>query len=170
VPILVGSAALLAGVVGFRLAPDSYLYARRGLHLWPSPLGDLSGALGGMPVVIAVSAIAGGLVVAAVSAGRNRALFVTASSWWLLFPGVDALGALAVVLLYKTGHKRYWLLAGLLHPVAALVSVPLLFRRDALGVALVAFCTVAAIVGVGLADVFSTTDRYLMPLLAVVLA
>jgi hypothetical protein len=168
--LLAGLLALLGGVAGFRLVPDSGLYARTGLHPWPSPLGGIAGSAGGMTGLIALSSISAGACVALMP-GRARGWFLAASSYWLLFPGVDALGLVFVLLLARSSAARAgvpaWIGAALAHPVAALTSWPLLWRRDALGVATVAVMTAAAVVGVGLYDGFATTDRYALPLVGV---
>jgi hypothetical protein len=165
--IVVTLAAIAAGFAGFKLVPDTDLYARHGLHLWPSPLGSLAGAIAGLPGLIYVSALAAGLLVLLVP--RRRWRFAALAGYWLMFPGVDALGAVFVLLMLRSRRRGWpsWSLAALAHPVAALTSWPLLWRRDRLGVALVAVMTIAAIVGVGLYDGWTTTDRYALPLLGV---
>jgi hypothetical protein len=160
-----GALATAAGVAGFRLVPDSELYARAGWHFWPSPLGGLAGTAAGMVGVIAMSAIAVAIAVQLVPA-RSRLLFAAVCAYWFAFPGVDALGLVFVLLMLRHPARARlgWLGAAAAHPVAAVTSAPLLWRRDELGVGLVAVLTIAAIVGVGLYDGFSTTDRYALPL------
>src|SRR5581483_9005171 len=140
VPALVGIAVALTGAAGFRLTPDSYLYARRGLHLWPSPLGGLAGTIDGMHGVILMSAVAAYLLVRQLE-GRARAVLVITCAYWLAFPGVDALGALCVVLLVQRREPAWLAIGALAHPVVALVAWPLAWRRDGLGYALSAACT-----------------------------
>lgn len=145
---------MAGGVSGFRLDPDSYNYA---------------GALGSMGALIALSAVSAFATVRLLPR-ETRWLFVAVSAWWCLFPGVDALGC--VFVLYSLRARRpvvravFQLAALVAHPVAGMTTAPLLFRRSALALAATAALTTAAVLGVGVGDAFSTTDRYLMPLLA----
>lgn len=171
-PLVVASIALLTGAIGWRLDPDTALYSRRGLHLWPSPLGDLSGTIGGHRLVVVVSAIAAAIAIALVPE-RGRLLFAGAATWAFAFPGVDALGIVFVLLALRASSRAAragaFTLAALAHPVAAIVTAPLMLRDDELADAIAALLTTAIIVVVGLADTWSTTDRYALPLFAALL-
>jgi hypothetical protein len=146
-----------AGVAGFRLLPDSLTYGS-GALLPNSLCAGLVGLLGGMPLLIAVSAIAAGACVALLPTSSARARFMIFAGPWLLFPGADALGVLAVALLWRgraRGRDRaaLWIVAAFAHLVAAVVTVPLLARRlssPARGAALLALV-------VGL--IFTAADR-----------
>jgi hypothetical protein len=168
-PLLAAGIALAGGLTGFRLIPDTGLYERAGFHLWPAPLGGLAGTVAGATGVIVASAIAAALLVQLVPR-RRRLLVLGLSSYWLLFPGVDALGAALALMFVHSGRRGLWILSGLAHPVAALTTSPLLWRRDESGLILAAALTVATIAAVGLLDGFSTTDRYLLPVLAIALS
>jgi len=94
---------LLFGLgLGATLVPDTSLYAQGGFGLFPSPLGRAFGYFGA--TVLAVwSAIGAGVslclvvVLALRSGSSGTAAFVWAfllpMGWWMLFTGVDALGA-----------------------------------------------------------------------------
>jgi hypothetical protein len=172
-PVVAGLLALAAGEAGFRLVPDTALYARRGLHVWPSPLGGLAGSVFGIAGVIVLSAIAVTACVQLVPR-RRRLRFVVICAYWFAFPGVDALGLVFVLAAQRcrSSAARAVLVtvAGLVHPVAALTSFPIVLKRQRLALAAVAIATAAAIVGVGLYDGWTTTDRYALPLVGLLLA
>lgn len=160
--------ALGWGAWGARLDPDSYLYARSELVGWPSPLGTWIGWAGGMPLLIVCTALAAGVLAYMVESRSGVGAFAFAAcpvSWYLFFPGMDALGAVPAV---AGVWRRSWalvLLAGLLHPVAGIVSAAGLLGSRA-GVEAWK-CTIAAggicVLVVGVLDGFSTTERYLIP-------
>lgn len=127
---VVGSALVAAsGISGTRLVPDSRHYASG--HFSPSPFGGLVGYVGGMPLLIATSAIAAGIVVALLPSWRARLLFFTFGGFWFLFPGVDAAGLLVFAVMQRSPHRRtrVWLVLSLTHAVAAIAAVGLLIRR-----------------------------------------
>jgi hypothetical protein len=171
VSVLFGGVCFLTGATGFALVPDTALYSRRGFHLWPSPLGDLLGTAAGRWGVVIGSAACAGLVVYLLPHPRARLLFVIAGGYWLLHPGVDAAGALAVLQLDRTDHRRWLVPAALVHPVAALASWPRAFipspRYALIGCGLCAF---ACVMVVGLVDTFDTTQRYVLPFVALLCA
>jgi hypothetical protein len=160
------SLALVTGALGWKLVPDTALYSRRGFHLWPSPFGDLLGTMAGRWGVLVASAVAAGVVVYLLPAGVPRALFVLVAGYWFLHPGVDSLGVLAVLLLERTGRRRWIVQAACVHPVAALVAWPRAIGADRRYLYACAVCAAGCIIGVGLADTFDTTIRYALPALA----
>lgn len=172
VALLVVAAVEAAGFAGFKLVPDTGIYA--GGSLWPAPLGGLAGQAGGLPALIFVSALAAGLLVLAMPTRRRRVLYALVCGYWFLFPGVDALGALAVLVATRTttrGRRAAAItVAGLAHPVAALTSAPLVAGRTRVALAGVAVLTGAAIVAVGLYDGWTTTDRYALPLVTILMS
>lgn len=162
--LLTGWTVVFAGLSGFRLDPDSYTYASGVLGPY-SFAGGLIGRIGGMPALIGVSAAAAAALVYLLPTQRARLFFLLAGGVWLLYPGVDALGVLMIALMLRAPLRGlWWLLAGIVHPVAALVSWPLL-RPGRWTLWLVGASSIACIVAVGLIDTFSTTSRYLLPLI-----
>lgn len=158
---IAGLISVGAGFYGFRLVPDSYTYARGALS--PSLIGTLTGRVGGMTLLILVGGAAAAACVALLPDRRSRLIWLGFSTYWFAFPGVDALGVLMVALMLRTASPgKWWLLAWFAHPVAALVTWPLL-RPGRWTLELVALSAVAAIVGVGVYDSFSSTTRYLLP-------
>jgi hypothetical protein len=145
-----------AGAAGFRLLPDSLTYGS-GALLPNSLCAGLVGLLGGMPLLVAVSAASAGACVALLPTSSARVRFMVCAGPWLLFPGADALGVLAVALLWRgraqaSARARLWILAAFAHLVAAVVTVPLLAGRfrPATGAALLALVV---------ALVFTAADR-----------
>jgi hypothetical protein len=165
-PITLATLALATGAYGWRLVPDTALYARRGLHLWPAPIGDLLGTAGGMWAVVIASGLAAGVVVAMVPAGAPRVLLLAGCGVWFLYPGVDALGVCGVLMFDRTRSLRWLVVAGLVHPVAGIVGTARLLRDDAEAVVGALTLSVVCIVAVSIADTFDTTLRYLAPSLA----
>jgi hypothetical protein len=146
-----------AGAAGFRLVPDSGIYGA-GVLLPNSLCAGLVGLVGGMPLLVAVSAVSAGACVALLPTSSARARFMIAAGPWLLFPGADALGVLAVALLWRgraqaAARARLWLLAAFAHLVAAVVTVPLLAGR------LISPARGAALLALVVALVFTAADR-----------
>lgn len=162
---------VLASIAGFRLNPDTAIYAARGFHAWPAPLGRLAGTVGGLPGVVGLSAVSAAVCVLLIPAGARRWGFLLVASYWLLFPGVDAFGAALVLVLLRS--RRRWLLPVVFaaHPVAALVGWPALIRRRELGLALCGLLTLAVVLGIAWwSGSTSSTDRYALPLVALLFA
>jgi hypothetical protein len=172
-PEAVGLLVLFAGLYGFRLHPDSFTYA--GGSIVPSPLGGLIGRVGGMPLLIAASSVAAALLVAWLPSDRSRLVFVGLGGFWLLFPGVDALGVVFVALALRS--RRWWFATLPVHLVAGLVTFPLLWRsrRPVLWAVAIALAVVVVFAfrdrsgaPVWLHVVFMT--RYLLPALYLAVA
>lgn len=125
---MVGTIVLFAGFSGYRLVPDSYTYARRGIHFTPYPLAWIPGAIAGINGVIVANAIAATLLVFLVSEPRVRTVFSIVTLYFLVFPGMDAIGALAIGAAIKYRSKLPAVVAFLIHPVSAIVSIPILVR------------------------------------------
>jgi len=130
--IFQGCISALLGAIGFQLKPDASIYAS-GALLPNSLLAGLAGRLGGMALLIAISAISSGLAVYLLPTRRERLLFMALSFPWLLYTGADAVGLVAVALLYHHRTMRYWFLTGFAHAAAAVVTLPLAlgWRRSA---------------------------------------
>jgi hypothetical protein len=120
---------LVAGAIGFRLNPDSGIYASG--RLLPNSLAaGFAGRLGGMPLLVLVSAIAAAAVVYLLPDLRARLLFFGLGGFWLLFPGADALGVLGVAFMARRARAGLlWPLTGAFHLVSALVTVSMLSKR-----------------------------------------
>jgi len=109
------------------LIPDTGLYAAGGIGLYPSPLGRLAGSLG-LDVLawVNAAAVAGTVLAAAHLARRYNGspvlaalcVFFAPLAAWTIFPGVDALGALAVLLVLLWGSP--WVLVTACVHLAAL--------------------------------------------------
>lgn len=173
--LLTTALAVAVGYNGAALYPDTFLYARRGLHLWPAPASNIGGLIGGHSGVIWLSAIAAGFLVYIVrrTSGTGAAFLFVAFvplSRWLLFPGVDALGVVFYLAWRATG-KGLWIVAALIHPVTLFATVATAAARAAHSnyesVFVFAACGFATL-AVGLADTFSTTSRYLLPAWALI--
>ena len=165
---------LLAGLYGFRLRPDSYLYAA-GRLVPGSAAGGLIGIIGGMTFLITVSALAAAGCVALIPSTRGRLIFMALGGFWLLFPGVDALGVFCVGLAQRLG-RRWWFVSLPVHVVAGLTSVSLLWRshRPAIWAALIASAVALVFTadsflrgdgGVSAPEHLVYTTRYFLPAL-----
>jgi hypothetical protein len=166
-PVVAGVLAGASGAAGARLVPDSELYASGSAGLRAVAVSLSSRVLPfGMGALIVASAIAAGAAVALV-APESRWWFTLATAWWFSFPGLDALGAVCVLLLLRTDAKlaRALLLVvtAAVHPVAAIVAFPFVYARDVRALAQSFVLALAVIVTVGELDVYSTTARYLLP-------
>lgn len=169
--VLVAAIVALAGVVGFRLNPDSEDYA--GGELYPSPVGGAIGLLGGMPLLIGASALAAGVVFALLPSWRSRLKFTALGGFWFLFPGVDALGVLLVALMARNpGNRLLWPVTAITHAIAAIAAVGILLRRRALELAvllpalvMVGFTIDGSVreLGVPAWEHLLYTSRYLIP-------
>jgi hypothetical protein len=145
------ASVLVAGAVGFRLRPDSSIYAS-GELLPNSIAAGLAGRVGGMWVLVVVSAIAAGWVFALLPGARARALFFALGGFWFVFPGADALGVLGVALMARRARGALlWPLICLLHLVSGLTALPLLFTRRFAWIA-------AAAIALGVVVIFAATS------------
>jgi hypothetical protein len=176
-PLLAGSLAFAAGEVGFRLVPDSFTYARHGIYLRPYPLSWIPGYLGGMQGVIIANALAVIALLYVIPRGRGRKLMTFGGMFFFLFPGMDALGAFLIALVVRYRRRFPYVLALLIHPVAALTTAPVLYRRTPKGFLAAAVLVLGIIVGFAIdgyirhehVNVFAHmvyTVRYALPLLA----
>jgi hypothetical protein len=169
-PFIVASICVFAGIAGWKLVPDTQLYARHGLHLRPYPLASFPGAIAGLPGVILVSSVAAGICVYLLPAGRSRAIFLVLSGWYLLYPGMDAVGT-AFILYMDRRNARWPILPVLLiHPVAALTTWPRLVSQYKYWLLAVLALSIAAVVYVGQVDTYDTTYRYFIPFFGLVAA
>lgn len=167
--------ACTAQYLGARLVPDTALYERRGVHLWPSPLGGLAGTIAGHLGVVTLAAIAAAscaLLVCALRAQASAPLLslpalacVPALFLWASWPSMDAPGAALVLLAVLTRRRTVGALSGLVHPVAGLMwAATLLSRRTGLRASWLALgAAVFVALVVGELDSFTTTDRYFLP-------
>jgi hypothetical protein len=144
--------------------------------MYPSPVGGLIGRAGGMPLLVLVTALAAGAALAAVT-GRRRLLLLALAGPWFLFPGVDALGLLPLLLLGRSRSSSAiaFALAGVTHGIAALCIIPALitpYGRAIAALLVGAFVAVLFTVqgelagvtgGVGPIEHLAWTTRYLLP-------
>lgn len=89
------------------LDPDTELYASGSLGIFPSPLGRVAG-LGGYWTLSAVSVLSAVALVALCRTFYGAVALVLSPTFvWCIFPGVDALGALLVVVAVGLPPQAY---------------------------------------------------------------
>jgi len=169
-----GLVALLGASAGFRLTPDTEIYASGTVFPyqipWPSVVG-LVGLAGGYVAVVAGSVIGSALCGWLIQSWW----FTLPASYFFLFPGADSLGVAA--LLVCTAHPRFLreIITALIHPPAALVGCPGLWKRGGLvlswvvAVVLIVSFSVAGLVtgeNVNFLSHLAFATRYVLPALA----
>jgi hypothetical protein len=132
----------------------------------PYPLASIPGAIGGLRAVILVSSTAAALCVYLIPQGRSRIIFLVFAGWYLLYPGMDAVGTACILLIDKYNLRWPFAIALLSHPVAALTTWPRFFSQYKYWLAAILLLSIAAIVYVGQVDTYDTTYRYLIPFIA----
>lgn len=146
-------------------------------EFYPSPIGGAIGLVGGMTLLIIVSALAAGASVALLPNFGSRVAFMTGGWFWLLLPGVDALGVLLIGLLARTRRRIFWFATLPVHAVAGIAAiglvlrarVPILWGLIGIGAIMVGFTIDGEVRNLDV-DVTATehllyTTRYLLPIL-----
>lgn len=170
--LITASVVTLAGAFGARLVPDTQHYADG--NLIPSPVGGMIGRVGGVPLLIAVSAISAGLIVGMLPTAKGRAIFLVFGGFWLLFPGVDAAGVLAMALVPRAPKARllYFPIVLFTHAIAAIAAFGVFIGRKRIELAILLPLLVAVaftIHGIVLGDPVGPIEhaiyltRYLLP-------
>lgn len=117
---------LALGLLGFVLVPDAALYIESGWSLYPSPLGTFLGfVLGssGFIVLHSLAVVSVAVLLVAASPSRLPVLLSLPVLWWLVPVGIQALGALVLVLGVLASRQRT---ARLLYALAPLLHAALL--------------------------------------------
>lgn len=131
-PALFTALCMACGLYGFRLVPDSSIYAS-GTY-WRYPLSNIPGIIGGMYGVIVFSSVCAGLLISTMPTIKRQCLLATACAGWLVFPGMDSAGALLCVLALKS-NRAIAIPALLIHPISAITLLPIAIRRNAVTLA-----------------------------------
>ena len=115
------------------LRPDTALYVQNAHWWYPSPIGRLIGAAGGVEL-LGWANFAAAIAVAVLAAGwygwrMTWCLVVAPASLYLDVAGVDTLAVLLVLVALHRRSRAIALLPLVVHPAAAVYSLPLVLRR-----------------------------------------